>query len=197
MITFNRSLVVCGIAGSLRGGSYNRALLRVAQELAPEGMEIQVFDRMAEIPLFSEDVEMEGDPEPVQALKQAIADADALLIATPEYNYGVPGVLKNAIDWASRPAGHSVLAGKPAAILGASTGIVGTARAQTQLRQAFVFTDTPTLSQPEVLVYRAQEKFDAEGRLTDEPTRQFVRMLLRQLADWTQRVRRDAEALSR
>jgi chromate reductase len=184
-------LVVCGVAGSLRRQSYNRALLRAAQELAPAGMEIRVFDRLAEVPLFNEDVEAAGDPEPVQALKRAIGEADALLVATPEYNHGVPGVLKNAIDWASRPPRGSVLAGKPAAIFGASPAVTGTARAQAQLRQAFVFTQTPAVLQPEILVYRAHEKFDAEGRLTDEKTREFVGRLLRELADWTRRLHRD------
>jgi chromate reductase, NAD(P)H dehydrogenase (quinone) len=183
------SVLVCGIAGSLRKQSYNRSLLRAAQELAPEGMEIRIFDRMAEIPLFNQDVEDEGDPEPVQALKSAIEEADALLMATPEYNHGVPGVLKNAIDWASRPPRGSVLTGKPAAILGASPGVTGTARAQTQLRQAFVFTATPALLQPEILVYRCAEKFDDEGRLTHERTREFIARLLRELADWTRRLR--------
>ncbi len=181
-------LVVCGLAGSLRQGSYNRALLRAAQELAPEGTEIRIFDRMAEIPPFNEDVEAEGDPEPVQALKRAIGEADALLVATPEYNHGVPGVLKNAIDWASRPPRESVPSGKPAAVLGASPGITGTARAQSQLRQAFVFTGTPVLPQPEILVYRAREKFDGNGRLTDGRTREFVGRLLEELADWTRRL---------
>ena len=183
-----RRLVVCGIAGSLRKGSFNRALLRATQELAPADIEIRIFDRLGEIPLYNQDVEAEGDPEPVQALKRAIGEADALLVATPEYNHGVPGVLKNAIDWASRPPGRSVLAGKPAAILGASPGVTGTARGQSQLRQAFVFTDTPALPQPEILVYRAHEKFDADGRLTDEKTREFVGKLLRGLADWTRRL---------
>jgi chromate reductase, NAD(P)H dehydrogenase (quinone) len=182
------ALVVCGIAGSLRKDSYNRALLRAARELAPEGMEIRIFDRMAEIPLFNQDREDQGDPEPVQALKGAIQDAHALLIATPEYNHGVPGVLKNAIDWASRPAKDPVLGGKPTAIFGASPGITGTARAQSQLRQSLVFTGTPVLPQPEILVYRAREKFDDEGRLTDERTREFVGKLLRGLADWTRRL---------
>lgn len=179
-----RPLVVCGIAGSLRRASYNRALLRAAQELAPDGMEIRIFD-LADVPLYNEDVEAQGDPEPVRALKSAIREADALLIATPEYNHGVPGVLKNAIDWASRPPRGAVLAGKPTAILGASPGVTGTARAQTQLRGSFVFTQTPALLNPEILVYRAHEKFDAEGRLTDEKTREFVALLLRELADWT------------
>lgn len=183
-------LVVCGIAGSLRTGSLNRALLRAARELAPVGMEIRIFDGMADIPLYNQDVEALGDPEPVQALKRAIGEADALLVATPEYNHGVPGVLKNAIDWASRPAGGSVLARKPAAILGASPGVTGTARAQSQLRQAFVFTNTPVVPQPEILVYRAHEKFDADGRLTDEKTREFVGKLLHELVDWTRRLSR-------
>lgn len=183
-------LVVCGIAGSLRTGSLNRALLRATRELAPAGMEIRIFDGMADIPLYNQDVEALGDPEPVQALKRAIGEADALLVVTPEYNHGVPGVLKNAIDWASRPAGGSVLARKPAAILGASPGVTGTARAQSQLRQAFVFTNTPVVPQPEILVYRAHEKFDADGRLTDEKTREFVGKLLHELADWTRRLSR-------
>ena len=183
-----RPLTVCGIAGSLRRGSYNRALLRTAVELAPAGMEVRIFDRLGEIPLFDEDVEAAGDPEPVAALKRAIGEADALLVATPEYNHGVPGVLKNAIDWASRPPRGSVLAGKPAAILGASPGVTGTARAQTQLRQSFVFTGTRALLQPEILVYRAHQKFDDEGRLTDEKTREFVGRLLEELAAWTRRL---------
>jgi chromate reductase, NAD(P)H dehydrogenase (quinone) len=186
-----RQLLVCGIAGSLRQKSYNRALLRAAVELQPAGMEIRIFDRMAEIPLYNQDVEDAGEPEPVGALRRAIAEADALLIATPEYNHGVPGVLKNAIDWASRPPRGSVLNGKPAAIFGASTGVTGTARAQAQLRLSFVFTQTPALLQPEILVYRAHEKFDADGRLVDERTREFVGKLLRELADWTRRLRRE------
>jgi chromate reductase, NAD(P)H dehydrogenase (quinone) len=189
--TPDRPLLVCGIAGSLRRKSYNLALLRAAVELQPAGMEIRVFDRMAEIPLYNQDVEDAGEPEPVQALKRSIAEADALLIATPEYNHGVPGVLKNAIDWASRPPRGSVLNGKPAAIFGASTGITGTARAQSQLRLSFVFTQTAALLQPEILVYRAHEKFDAAGRLVDEKTRELVGKLLVELADWTRRLRRE------
>lgn len=188
----NERLVVCGIAGSLRAGSYNRALLRAARELAPDDMEIRIFDRVGEIPLYNADVEAEGDPEPVQAMRRAIGEADALLIATPEYNHGVPGVLKNAIDWASRPPRSSVLGGRPTAIFGASPGVTGTARAQSQLRQAFVFTDTPVLPQPEILVYRAGDKFDEEGRLTDERTREFVGKLLVGLADWARRLGRSA-----
>ena len=182
------TLRVCGIAGSLRSGSFNRHLLRAAQELSPPGMEIVPFD-LAGVPLYNGDVEAAGDPEAVTALKGAIRDADALLIATPEYNFGVPGVLKNAIDWASRPPGKSPLNGKPAALMGATPGMGGTGRAQMALRQSFVFTQTLVLVAPEVLVARAHEKFDASGRLADEPTRGFVRKLLEALADWTMRLR--------
>ena len=184
--TAGSTLKVLGIAGSLRAGSYNRALLRAAQELAPAGMEISTFD-LAPIPLYNGDVEEKGDPDPVAALKAAIRQADALLIATPEYNFGVPGVLKNAIDWASRPPRGSVLQGKPAAIMGATPGMGGTGRAQMALRQSFVFTQTYALLAPEVLVARAHEKFDASGRLTDEPTRKFVSQLLVALAQWAPR----------
>ena len=181
-------MIVCGIAGSLRQASLNRALLRATAELAPDGMEIRIFDRVGELPLYNQDVEEQGEPEPVHALRSAIAEADALLIATPEYNHGVPGVLKNAIDWASRPPRRSVLDGKPTAILGASPGITGTARAQSQLRPAFVFPNTPALLQPEILVYQAAGKFDEQGRLTDEKTREFIGRLLRNLHDWATRL---------
>jgi chromate reductase len=152
-------------------------------------MEIVPFD-LAGVPLYNGDVEAAGDPEAVTALKGAIREADALLIATPEYNFGVPGVLKNAIDWASRPPGKSPLNGKPAALMGATPGMGGTGRAQMSLRQSFVFTQTLVLVGPEVLVARAREKFDASGRLADEATRGFVRKLLEALADWTMRLRK-------
>jgi len=182
------SLRVLGVAGSLRRGSFNRALLRAATELAPDGMAITIFDGLAAIPPYNADVEAEGDPPPVAAWKSAIAAADALLIATPEYNYGVPGVLKNAIDWASRPPGKSVLNGKPAAIMGATPGATGTTRAQLALRQSFVFTNTCALLQPEVLVARVHEKIDAAGRVTDAATRELVAQLLAAFADWVPRV---------
>jgi chromate reductase, NAD(P)H dehydrogenase (quinone) len=179
---------VLGIAGSLRAGSYNRGLLLAAVELAPEGMEIRLFERLGEIPPYNADVDAAGEPEPVAALRGAIREADALLIATPEYNYGVPGVLKNAIDWASRPAGKAALNRKPAAIMGASGGGSGTARAQLALRQSFVFTETWALLRPEVLVTHSRDRFDAAGRLTDEATREHVHTLLAALADWTRRL---------
>src|SRR3989442_15547453 len=180
---------VCGLAGSLRKGSYNRALLRAAVRVAPDELEILVFDRLREIPPFNADVEAEGDPEPVAALKAAIRAADALLVVTPEYNYGVPGVLKNAIDWASRPPDVSVLEGKPAALMGATPGRTGTARAQPALRQSFVFTRTPVLPGPEALVGDAHQKFAENGTLHDDATRQRVRELLERLTGWTDRLR--------
>jgi chromate reductase len=183
------TLKVCGIAGSLRAGSYNKALLRAAQELAPPGMEIRFFDRLEQIPLYDADREAMGEPEVVAALKKAIGEADALLVSTPEYNYSIPGVLKNAIDWASRPAGRSVLNRKPAALMGASPGMSGTMRAQLALRQSLLFTETYLLPKPEVYVARCQEKFDAAGNLTDEPTRKAVRQLLEALAEWAARFR--------
>lgn len=183
----NRNLRVVGIAGSLRKASYNRSLLRAAQQVAPERLRIEIHELDA-IPLFNEDVEQAGVPEGVTALRQAIAEADGLLIATPEYNHGVPGVMKNAIDWLSRPPRGSVLSGKPAALLGASPGMTGSARGQSQLRQAFVFTNTPAMLQPEILVARAHEKFDDQGRLTDEKTRQFLGQFLERFVEWIDRL---------
>jgi chromate reductase len=183
-----RPLHVLGLSGSLREQSYNRGLLRAAQEVAPPGMEIEVFD-LHGIPVYDGDVERLGDPEPVKALKLAIDRADAVLIATPEYNYGIPGGLKNAIDWASRPPRYSVLDGKPVAVMGASTGIGGTANAQAQLRQALAFPGAQTMPEPEVLVSKARDKFDAEGNLVDEQTRESVRELLDALVEWSARVR--------
>jgi len=178
---------VCGIAGSLRKGSYNRSLLRAAVKLAPEQMRITVFDRLGDVPLYNADVEASGDPEAVVALKEAIRRSDALLIATPEYNYGVPGVLKNAIDWASRPPSGSVLTGKPTALLGASAGRTGTARAQLALRQSFVFTQTPVLLGPELLVGEAHKKFAEDGTLSDEQTAKLLRALLERFLGWVDR----------
>ena len=157
---------ILGIAGSLREGSYNRSLLRTARELLPQGVELVDFD-LRSLPLYDGDVEAAGDPEAVVALKEAIRDADALLIATPEYNRGVPGVLKNAIDWASRPALASPLAGKPVAIIGASTGRGGTARAREQLRAALEYSRATVLEQPEVLVPEAFMRFNEHGELVD------------------------------
>jgi chromate reductase len=175
---------VAGICGSLREGSLNKGLLRAALELAPVGMEISVYTRLADIPSYNDDVFQKGDPEPVADLKKFIGDADAILISTPEYNYGVPGVLKNAIDWASRPAGKSALNHKPAAIMGCSPGLGGTIRAQHALRQSFVFTETHVMSQPEIKIPSAAPLFDASAKLTDETTRQYVKKFLEAFAIW-------------
>ena len=183
-MTEGRTLTVLAFAGSLRQGSYNQALLRAAQEVAPENMRIETFD-LTPIPLYNYDIEQQGDPEPVQKFKDAIRRADALLIATPEYQHGIPGVLKNALDWASRPPRRSPLQGKPAAIMGATPGMTGTARAQAQLRQTLVYSNTYAVLMPEVLVANAKEKFDEGLRLTDEGTRKFMRQLLDNLSDLT------------
>ena len=174
-------MLVLGIAGSHRTGSYNSALLRAARDVAPMGVEFEEFD-IRELPFYDGDVEAAGDPASVTAFKEAIRNADALLIATPEYNRGVPGVLKNAIDWASRPPLASPLTNKPTALMGASTGRGGTARAQEQLRSALEFSRAKVQEQPEVLVPEAYMAFDAEGRLTDESTREDLTELLAALA---------------
>ena len=180
---------VVTISGSLRKSSYNTALMHALPGLAPDSMRLTEAPTFREMPLYNADVEAAGDPEPVAALKAAIGAADALLIVTPEYNYGVPGVLKNAIDWASRPPSSSVLDGKPIALMGATPGRTGTARAQLALRQSFVFTRSPVLPGPEVLVAEAHEKFAPDGTLRDEATREHVRELLQRLVRWTERLR--------
>ena len=174
-------LRVVGIAGSLRRASYNQALLRAAQQLSPPSLaiEIEVLD---DVPMFNADLTGDATPRSVERVRQAVREADGLLLVTPEYNHGVPGVLKNAIDWLSQPLASSALDGKPTAIMGASTGQAGTARAQSQLRQSFVLTNTPAMLRPEVLVGRAQDKFDATGRLVDDTTRRFVRAFLERFA---------------
>jgi chromate reductase len=178
---------VLGIAGSLRQGSYNRALLRAAQELAPEEMDIQIFDNetLTQIPPYNEDIRQQGEPETVEILKREIEWADALLFAVPEYNHSISGVLKNAIDWASRPPSESPLDGKPVAIMGAAIGRSGTVRAQMHFRQVCVFTNMLPLNKPVVQVTSAADKFDADGQLTDENTRLYVRRLTEALLDWS------------
>jgi chromate reductase len=183
----NKPITILGIAGSLRRQSYNRSALRAAKQLAPEGVTIDIFE-LDGIPGFNEDDE-ENPPAKVVELKKRIRAADAILFVTPEYNYSVPGVLKNAIDWASRPYGDSAWNGKPAAIMGASVGNIATARAQYHLRQMFVFLNILAVNQPEVMIGKAAERFDAEGNLTDENTKEHIRKLLVSLAAWTERVR--------
>src|SRR3954469_20788878 len=181
-------LRILGFAGSLRRGSYKRAFLGAAAGGGRAGRTVESFD-LAEIPLYNGDVEAEGDPPGVARFKAAMAAADGVLMGTPEYNHGVPGVMKNAVDWASRPPRGAPLAGKPVALLGASPGITGSARGQSQLRQAFEFTNSFCMPQPEFLLFRAHEKIDAEGRLTDAPSRDHLAAFLVAFAVWVERFR--------
>jgi chromate reductase len=181
------NITILGIAGSLRKDSYNRAALRAAQGLAPAGATIEIFDLQG-IPPFNQDDE-QHPPVHVTDLKTRIRAADAILLVTPEYNYSIPGVLKNAIDWASRPYGDNAWDGKPVAVMGASPGTLGTARAQYHLRQVFVFLNMHALNRPEVMISNAAQRFDAQGRLTDTMTQDLMRQLLRNLVDWTRQLR--------
>ena len=178
---------ILGIAGSLRRGSFNAAALRAAQQLAPEGMSIETFD-IAPIPVYNEDVRQQGFPSPVEDLRARIKAADGLLFVTPEYNYSIPGVLKNAIDWASRPP-EQPFDGKPIGIMGASGGVLGTARAQYHLRQCFVFLNGMVMNRPEVMIPTAQNKFDADGKLTDQQTKDFMTAHLVAFKAWVLRMR--------
>src|SRR5712671_4378950 len=178
-----KGISVLAICGSLRAGSFNKAALRTAIELKPPGMTIETAD-IGSIPLYDEDVRVLGFPPSVEELRAQIAAADALLFACPEYNYSMSGVLKNAIDWASRPPDQP-FAGKPVAIIGAAAGMAGSARAQGDLRRSCVFLDMHPLNKPEVLIGQAQTKFDADGNLTDEVARNLIRDLMANLAAWT------------
>src|SRR5687767_11894234 len=180
---------ILGIPGSLRKGSFNRKLVNVALKSLPQGATMEIFD-INGIPPFSEDDE-KNVPQKVTDFKAAIRRADAILFATPEYNYSIPGVLKNAIDWASRPYGDSAWDGKPAAIMGASIGNAGSARAQYHLRQIFVFLNMHPLNQPEVMISNASARFDSQGNLTDEETKTRIRQMLETLIQWTKRLKQD------
>jgi chromate reductase, NAD(P)H dehydrogenase (quinone) len=178
---------ILGFAGSLRRASYNRGLIRAAAADAPTGIVVEVFD-LGDIPLYNQDVEDAGEPASVVAFKEAMARSDALLVATPEYNHGVPGVLKNAIDWASRPRVTSPLGDKPVAVMGASPGRGSTARAQAQLRDAFVFTGACVMPQPELLVGGAGGHFDDDGNVMDPALRASLVELVEALRAWTVRI---------
>jgi chromate reductase len=180
---------ILGFAGSLRKGSYNKSLLRVALEMVPADAKLEIFD-LEGIPPFNQDLENQP-PEKVKEFKAKIRAADAILIATPEYNYSIPGVLKNAIDNASRPYGDNPFNGKPVAIMGASIGMLGTARAQYHLRQSLVFLNMYPLNQPEVMVPFAQEKIDQNGLVTDQKTRKKIRELVEALVIWTRKLKKD------
>jgi len=179
---------IVAFAGSLRRASYNRGLIRAATEVAPAGVAIEILD-LGAIPLFNQDIEDAGEPVSVVSFKCALAEADALLVATPEYNHGVPGVLKNALDWASRPRETSPLKDKAVGVFGASPGRGSTARAQAQLRETFVFTGACVMPQPELLVSSAAHLFDRDGNVTDAALRGSIHDLVGALRDWTVRIR--------
>ena len=174
-----QQITILGIAGSLRKESWNKGALRAAQALCPEGAKIEIYD-LAGLPLFNQDEEKNPNPA-VADFKNAIRAADAILIATPEYNYGMPGVLKNALDVASRPYGDNAWNGKPCAILSAAMSMGGGVRSQYQLRQAFVFLNLDAVVQPEVAIGNAMQRFDAQGNLTDETSKKLIAQLLQNL----------------
>ena len=184
----SRPIKILGIAGSLRRASYNKAALLTARQLVPEDATLDIFE-LDGIPGFNQDDESQP-PAKVTELKNRVRAADAILFATPEYNYSIPGVLKNAIDWASRPYGDSAWEGKPVAVMGASVGMLGTARAQYHLRQSFVFLNMFPLNQPEVMIANATERFDADGNLVDEKAKDLIRQLLHGLVAWTRRLQK-------
>ncbi|HSW96864.1 MAG TPA: NAD(P)H-dependent oxidoreductase [Candidatus Saccharimonadales bacterium] len=176
----DKKIKILGISGSLRKNSYNTAAMRIAVSLVPENAEIEVFEKLGEIPPFNQDFE-QTPPEIVTELKQSIRAADAILFALPEYNYSIPGVLKNAIDWVSRPYGDNAWEGKPVAMMSASISMLGGARAQYHLRQVFVFLDMHPLNRPEVMIPSAADKFDEQGNLTDTHTKEKIAELLQAL----------------
>ncbi len=183
----DKKIRILGFAGSLRKQSYNRALLSAAHEMALDDATLEIFD-LEGIPPFNQDLENDP-PQKVKDFKARIRAADAILIVTPEYNYSIPSVLKNAIDWASRPYGDNAFDGKPVGVMGASMGMLGTARAQYDLRRSFVFLNMYPMNQPEVMIPFAQDKVDGNGRVTDEKTRQKIRELLEALVRWTKRTK--------
>ncbi len=185
----NSPLRILGIAGSLRKQSFNRRILQAAQALVPNDTILETFDSLHQVPAFNQDEEA-NPPAVIVEFKRHIRAADAILFTTPEYNYSVPGVLKNAIDWASRPYGDSAWTGKPVAVMSASGGILGGARAQYALRQSFVFLNMFAVNQPEVMIAKANEKFDSKGSLTDETSKRLIAQLLQNLVDWTRRLQK-------
>lgn len=177
---------VIAISGSLRKASTNTMALRAAQRLAPEGMEIEIAD-ISRIPMYDDDLRALGEPTPVADFKAKVRAADAVLIATPEYNFSIPGVLKNTLDWASRPP-EPPFDNKPVAIMGAAPGPVGTARVQYHLRQVLVYMNSFTVNRPEVFICHSAAKFNAAGELTDEVTAKFIVELLVSLRSLAERV---------
>jgi chromate reductase, NAD(P)H dehydrogenase (quinone) len=165
------SVTILGICGSTRKASMNRVLLTEIAGQLPSDVTFTQWEGLGDLPIFNSDL---AEPQPIIALKTAIAAADGVIITVPEYNYSIPGGLKNALDWISRPPATSPMRGRPIGIAGAATGMSGTIRAQTHLRQMLVFSDSPCMLQPEVLIPRAHERFDAAGKLTDDSTRQLL-----------------------
>ncbi|HUD05139.1 MAG TPA: NAD(P)H-dependent oxidoreductase [Patescibacteria group bacterium] len=177
---------ILGVGGTLRKGSYSKALLLEAQKLAPEGIVIELTD-IGNFPLYNPDIEM---PSVVQDFKNKVKAADAILFSTAEYNYSVPGSLKNALDWASRPYGDNSWEDKPAAIMSESVGMLGGVKAQYHLRQMMLFINMHPLNRPEVVVGNVAEKFNAQGNLTDEHTKEKIKELVQSLVDWTERIKK-------
>jgi chromate reductase len=173
---------ILGIAGSLRHDSYNKLLLQAAAKLLPFSTQLEIFD-LDKIPLYNQDLEALGLPEAVKEFKKKIEDADAILISTPEYNHSYPGVLKNAIDWASRPYGHNSFDGKPTAVISASPAQFGGISAQDHLKQVLLALNTRLVAQPAVIVTAADQKFDQEGNLLDTNTEQFIKQLISNLVN--------------
>jgi chromate reductase len=183
---YDNDFKILGLAGSLRHASFNRGLIRAARELAPEGVTVELYDGLGEIPFFNQDVEDEGDPASVKQLKEKIREADAVLIATPEYDYAIPGVLTTALDWALRSP--SPLRHKPVGIVGASPGSIGTARGQMVLRQILLHAPAYVLPEPQMFISYSREKFDENSNLSDEETRERMRRFLAALVEWTERL---------
>jgi chromate reductase len=184
----NKTVTILGFAGSLRKDSYNKSLLHAAVELVPKDARLEIFDLIG-IPPFNQDLE-NTPPQKVKQFKEKIKAADAILIATPEYNYSIPGILKNAIDWASRPYGDNAFDGKPVAIMGASIGTLGTARAQYHLRQCFITLNMHPINKPEIMVNFAHEKIGENGKLKDEKTKALIAKLLENLINWTRKLKK-------
>jgi len=182
-----RVIQVLALLGSLRKASFNRMLLAAAIELAPEGVQFETAE-IGDFPLYNQDVENAGIPPQVRRFKEQIRNADALLFATPEYNYSMPGVLKNAIDWASRPPKENPFNGKPCAMMSASTGMGGGSKAQYHLRQSCVFVNLIPMNRPEIILQRCADKFDANGKLTDEATRTFLTAFMQSFKEWVERM---------